>query len=390
MSKPIIMARSPFLVEVDEATSKGSELHIYIKNGNGSWSVDPSYKLTKKTTTPTETRTQYDVSAYIREYLKDNNKQTFPVEYNIPISDYPINLWCNVKIERYNVTNAGTDYLDYQEYYAFDGYLNSRDDFKFNIFQGSPATIMQSNCGNIYVPELIYNQLGVSFVTLWAGFFVIVNGDGYYTQVQGTEIINSIDSDDPQYLVINAVDNLETYVYNSEDELVYTFTPERKCLPKYRPIRLDFVNRFGVWQQCWFFGADYETVNSKSDEYQLMQDVQSYPNVNTEYGSGLNGYNYKQRQTLNKNGVKTFKVNTDWVQEQWNVCLEEIMMSENLILSFYETTPEISFSDTNANKISYPVKLNTNTIQLNRHINEKLINYTLEFEYLSPIVNTII
>ena len=120
-----------------------------------------------------------------------------------------------------------------------------------------------------------------------------------------------------------------------------------------------------------------------------MQDVQSYPNVNTEYGSGLNGYNYKQRQTLNKNGVKTFKVNTDWVQEQWNVCLEEIMMSENLILSYYYLYEE-AFSDTNANKISYPVKLNTNSIQLNRHINEKLINYTLEFEYISPIVNTII
>ena len=381
MSKPIILARSPYLVDVDETGSIGSEVQLFIWNGTGSAPGTPTYKLSKKTARPTETRTEYDIAPYVRDFLRANYTQTNSIDYSTPVSDYNSDFWCNVLVKYYNTTTAGTEYLGETNFYAFDGYLNSRDDFSLNgdpTLAGEPI-VMYSNSGSINVPD----QLATSFFTVYAQSPVIVNGNGCYYQVQGSEDIETIHTDNPTtFILITALENNTINVYNSEDEIIYTFTVTRKCLPKYRPILLDFVNRFGVWQKCWFFGADYESINATSDNYKLMQNVVTYPNY--QYFN----YNYKQGQTFNRNGVKTFKVNTDWVDEQWNVCLEEIMMSENLILSYYINVQ--GFSDTSSFKYSYPVKLNTNSIQLNRHINEKLINYTLEFEYLSPIVNNII
>ena len=381
MSKPIILARSPYLVYVDEMGSIGSEVQLFIWNGTGSAPASATYILSKKTAIPTETRTEYDIAPYVRDFLRANYTQTNSIDYSTPVSDYNSDFWCNVLVKYYNTTTDGTEYLGETNFYAFDGYLNSRDDFSLN---GDPTLagqtlVMYSNSGDIIIP---YNLIP-SFVTVFAQSPVIVNGNGCYYQVQGSEYIETIDTDNPTtFILVTTLENNTINVYNSEDEIIYTFTVTRKCLPKYRPILLDFVNRFGVWQKCWFFGADYESINATSDNYKLMQNVVTYPNYQNF------NYNYKQGQTFNRNGVKTFKVNTDWVDEQWNVCLEEIMMSENIILSYYIDSP--GFSDTSSFKYSYPVKLNTNSIQLNRHINEKLINYTLEFEYLSPIVNNII
>lgn len=391
MSKLIILARSPYLVDVDETGSIGSEVQLFIWNGTGSAPGTPTYKLSKKTARPTETRTEYDIAPYVRDFLRANYTQTNSIDYSTPVSDYNSDFWCNVLVKYYNTTTAGTEYLGETNFYAFDGYLNSRDDFSLNgnsLLAGQPI-VMYSNSGPINVPtQLTYPPANI-YITQYAQFPVITNGNGCYFQVQGSEFIYTIETDNPVFITLLTQftyppedENTIINVYNSEDEIIYTFTITPKCLPKYRPILLEFVNRFGVWQRCWFFGADYESINATSDNYKLMQNIVTYPNYQNGY------YNYKQGQIFNRNGVKTFKVNTDWVDEQWNVCLEEIMMSENLILSYYINVD--GFSDTSSLKYSYPVKLNTNSIQLNRHINEKLINYTLEFEYLSPIVNNII
>lgn len=393
MSKPIILARSPYLVYVDEMGSIGSEVQLFIWNGTGSAPASATYILSKKTARPTETRTEYDIAPYVRDFLRANYTQTNSIDYSTPVCDYESDFWCNVLVKYYNTTTAGTEYLGETNFYAFDGYLNSMDDFSYNgnsLLAGQPI-VMYSNSGAINVPSQLTYYPDLIFITLYGQFPVIVNGNGCYYQLQGSEIIETIDTDDPVTIPIstNWVDpddgtTTVTNIYNSENELFYSFTISSKCSSKYRPILLEFINRFGVWQRTWFFGADFENVNATSDNYKLMQNVVTYPNYQNF------NYNYKQGQTFNRNGVKTFKVNTDWVDEQWNVCLEEIMMSENLILSFYKKTNTVGFADDSNYKHSYPVKLNTNSIQLNKHINDKLINYTLEFEYLSPIVNNII
>jgi hypothetical protein len=81
---------------------------------------------------------------------------------------------------------------------------------------------------------------------------------------------------------------------------------------------------------------------------------------------------------MNVNGKEVVRVNTGWVDENYAYTLQELMLSEKMNLA------ELVSGNT------YPVKLRTTSIEMHKHINQKLINYTLEFEYAFDKLNNVI
>jgi hypothetical protein len=142
----------------------------------------------------------------------------------------------------------------------------------------------------------------------------------------------------------------------------YYFYPQDEC--KYTPVRLDFINRYGAWQTEYFFKASNDTFSVENTEYNLLQ---------------TDSYNYNffegQRKTFNTNGKKSIKVNTGWVDETWKETLKQIMLSERILIS-------------DGNYL--PVKINTKSTELFKHINTKQINYSLEFEFAYDVINSVI
>jgi hypothetical protein len=138
-----------------------------------------------------------------------------------------------------------------------------------------------------------------------------------------------------------------------------TFVPKEEC--KYTPVMVDFVNKYGAWQREWFFKASYDTLNVENTEYNLMQDT--YPNYNIKEG---------QREVFNANGKKTIRVNTDWVSESFKEVIQQLMLSERILI----------------NKL--PAKLNTKNTELFKSINTHMINYQLEFEYAYDVINSVV
>jgi hypothetical protein len=138
-----------------------------------------------------------------------------------------------------------------------------------------------------------------------------------------------------------------------------TFVPKEEC--KYTPVMVDFVNKYGAWQREWFFKASYDTLNVENTEYNLMQDT--YPNYNIKEG---------QREVFNANGKKTIRVNTDWVSESFKEVIQQLMLSERILI----------------NKL--PAKLNTKNTELLKSINTHMINYQLEFEYAYDVINSVV
>jgi len=79
-----------------------------------------------------------------------------------------------------------------------------------------------------------------------------------------------------------------------------------------------------------------------------------------------------QRKAFNTNAKESVKVNTGWVLESWNDTLKQMMLSERILLD------------------GKPVKMNTKSTELFKHINKNQINYTLDFEYTYDTINSVV
>ena len=93
---------------------------------------------------------------------------------------------------------------------------------------------------------------------------------------------------------------------NSVDGNYYTIYTEEVEECKYTPVTCSFVNRYGGWQQLVFFKAQTNSIAIKGSEYNLMQE-----NWNYEPTRG-------KRKSFNKNGTKTIKLNTRFIEEIYN------------------------------------------------------------------------
>lgn len=353
MSRPIILARSPFLVEVDEVSSMGSKIEVWLWNGTGSAPVSATYVLTKLVASPTNFKMLYDVSNYIREYIKNEHPYTDDTDFH----------WCNVKIKRYN-QNTDTTFtlLDTIEYYATDGYVKSGNSNYFNPISASLITIANT-----------YSTTDINYYCT-APTFYFINGNGYYLEYEeiGGEGFGSytIDTDNPVQWADVSLPYFTLSIYNSSDELItsYTFKTEDVCNNQ---SEVTYLNTYGFFEATCLTGSIKYNMQVNANSYQLYQT--NFDNYAVE----------AEKQEFNKNGIHSFTINTNWKPESWNNILQQIMLSEKLLLTIGNdsTIEETEY-------MPFPVKLNTTQTQLFRHINDKLINYQLEFEYLKALVYT--
>jgi hypothetical protein len=68
-------------------------------------------------------------------------------------------------------------------------------------------------------------------------------------------------------------------------------------------------------------------------------------------------------------------MNTGFIDEQYNEVIKQLMLSEQVWI------------DNGTNVL--PVSLNSNSLSFKTSVNDKLIDYTLEFEYAFDKINTI-
>jgi hypothetical protein len=121
-----------------------------------------------------------------------------------------------------------------------------------------------------------------------------------------------------------------------------------------------FINRFGGWDFITFFKAKIENWEVKNKEYQLLPNDVDY---NISRGE-TKMFNYEAKQSV--------KINTGWVEESYNELIKDLMTSETILLD---------------NK---PVKLKTMTTDLKTSLQDKMINYQIEFEYNYNQINNVI
>lgn len=126
------------------------------------------------------------------------------------------------------------------------------------------------------------------------------------------------------------------------------FEPKTEC--KYTPVICDFISMFGVWKRIFFYKASNMSLEM-TNQMMKISDL------------GIN-----QNRTFGTQGNISVKVNTDWVGEEFNQDLSELMMSENILLN------------------GVPARMKTKSTELFKNINNKTINYTLEFDLNTDLI----
>jgi len=345
-----IYARSPYIIRIAQPTQLGSKLTIFLSSTT--FTPLPQYTLSKLIPSPTNVETLYDISPYIREYIRFN---ICAAGGNAAVTS-PTNERVNVQLKLYEYD--GTVYTQVgatQTHIAFDGYtyyeeLYNKDLGNYGLDAGNYYYNPTSDAGKIRVTG------GASFTAKYTSFNLI-------PAITSLAISNGT-FDIPRVRTANVLVGNKVEILNAASvvQATWNFYPQDEC--KYTPVIIDFVNRYGAWQREFFFKASTDNFSVESTEYNLLQTSQ-FP---TTFYSGLEG----QRKTFNTNGKKSVKVNTGWVKETWKEVLKQIMLSERILID---------------NK---PAKINTKSTELFKQINTKQINYSLEFEFAYDVINSVI
>ena len=153
-------------------------------------------------------------------------------------------------------------------------------------------------------------------------------------------------------------DYYDVKLYNSSNELITSVRYYLVCEPKYTPYQVGFVNRFGVADFITFFKRSDERGNFTQDTYQKSIYNDGFTTPSLEVGK-YNSFNVNSRNSLT--------LNTGFVDQDYDETIKDILMSE--YVAVLENNQWIA------------VQPERGSIEYQKHVNQKLINYTLTFTY---------
>jgi hypothetical protein len=145
---------------------------------------------------------------------------------------------------------------------------------------------------------------------------------------------------------------------NASNTTIGTVRYYVQCEAKYTPVQVAFINRFGVADFITFFKRSDERGNFTQDSYQKSIYNDGFTTPSLEVG---------KYQSFNVNSRNTLTLNTGFVDQDYDETIEDILMSEYVAVY------------TNSNWVS--TVPNRGSIEYQKSVNTKLINYTMSFDF---------
>lgn len=367
----MILARSPFIVKVDELGQTETRVELYLWNGTGSAPAIPTYSLSKLIPASNQITTYYNIAPFIREYFNFINSSPESVGNNVLPNAYA---YCNVKYITYAVINGTDTEIDTVQTIATDGYgyyengMNPSENELSKVFLSSLASTR--NVPYTYLCNAATEDIGT--ITLLGTNYYPVGIERLYVQYSPLDYsAPAVEVEITQTNIVNMLKVLpefaemgNTFSLRYDDEagtqVVWTCYFQPQCECKYEAVKVDFINRFGAWQREWFYKASNESLEMTNNTYKINPNPIDY---NTYQG---------QFKNFNTNAKTSIKTNTGFVEEQYKIVIEELLLSEVIRIN------------------DYPATLKTKQVEKFKDINTKQINYSLEFEMAFDKINSVI
>lgn len=310
-----ILLRSPYFLTITTATHLSAKLEL---------SIDGTlrYTIIKNATS---NRTVFEIASLSRDYVDVDFSGSVVVTDTVAISA----TWY-----AYDAVNGGGSQLATATvtHTGLLGY-GRFDEGTNKVLSDSKDPTYVGDCGGdgiIYLPDNT------------AGRLIGVDDDDNFAVFTISTTATSVDSADRTYKIT------------------------RVCNPKYTNVKCIYVNKFGMFQEFYFFLKNVESFSTQQEKFKR--------NIFTYSSSSYNRFDH-QAKVFNKNGRTRVTLNTEYIDECYNEVMQDIMLSEYVWIN---------------NSVWRPCTVVTNSLTFKTSVNDGLIQYTLDVEYANDIINNIV
>ena len=183
-------------------------------------------------------------------------------------------------------------------------------------------------------------------------------------QNDGNNALISIGRSDAGDVDISLPSAVESYGVITDTIKVNTLN---EC--KYEPKKVTFINKFGALQDMYFFKKAVEQMTIKKESYKS--------NIISSLGT-YNSYNHVNRD-FNVVGSESITLSSGFLSEEYNEVFKQLLLSEKVwVTNILETGEQV-----------IPINVKTSDITYKTSLNNKLVEYTIEFDKSFDTINNI-
>jgi len=328
----------------------------------------------------------FELSELVRDFME--------TEYNNYATD---TLWIDADITIYDSTGTivqvNSQDVNTSTFLGIDGYGYFEDGTNPRSVQYTTPMVLQHNTtvyyndgADIKIP--IYAEAETVTATLTSTAGADINWDNAddfwdtYNETWGSGQTPVVINDDGntnqkiQYLIITDSEDLNDndFITISSDNSSYSdvvITLKKVCEPKYTPLNIIFYNKYGALQNLWFFKKSMTNIKISSQQFK-----NNILDIENSGGTPSYALSKHQEKKFMANGKESITVNSGFYSEDHNEVVREMLLAEQVWI--YDGTNTL------------PINLKSNTLQFKKSVNDKLISYSLSFDYAYDKINNIL
>jgi hypothetical protein len=377
-----INTRSPKWFYIEDSDLDSATLKLYIWNDTKtSVPTNPTYTITKKALPSSQPIVWFEVAELVRDELDT----IFDGDYTGQA------VWVKAVMVAYDSGGSEIVTETPNTVIAFDGYnyfeeqnadesalmITNRElfvlednTFRVPVYTDVEPTVVFYKDGEIIATEIISSEDEsadqIKYISIYGDD---VNWDTFEERVLedgGVDFENSVclQSFFNNYS-IGAVDKIEV----SADGKIETIKVKVLEECKYEPKKVTFINKFGALQDIYFFKKSVEKMNVKKESYKA-----NILNADKTYNISSH-----TNRDFNITAKESITMSSGFLSEEYNEVFKQMMLSEKVwITNIIKTGEQV-----------LPINVKTSNITYKTSLNDRLVDYTFDFDYSFNVINDI-
>ena len=386
----IINARSPYFVRtaISNIAYATLDIEIYSGNRDTDYTGTPQYSL-RKQILPGANGINFEISELIRDYLDMRFFGLYYYSYSYHSCE-----WVRIVKTSFD-SNGGQLQQATSTDLAFDGYsyfeegrVNSFDDknllitnrevfalddniYRIPIYIGEEVNVAFLRDGEIVGT---YTNAGGSLDTRFQVSHITLNGTSEYDSFRARVANNylGVFEDNKcisQYLNTLSIGKVDAIHIGNTDGTLDIIKVKTIDECRYEPKKITFINKFGVLQDMYFFKKKVEQMTTKRESYK--SNTLTYVN---NYDTTVH-----TKRDFNITANESMTLSSGFLSESYNEVFKQLMLSEKVWIT----------NLTNTDEQVLPINIKTSDITYKTSLNDKLVEYTIEFENSYNVLNDI-